>query len=306
VTWKRVASLVAVVIILAAFKRVIVLVLPVLTPISFFGKVVDETGNPVPNAEVHVDFVDTFGDGKDHTRRNEITDAQGCFSVSGHGMAILIEEITKDGYYPLHKLGQFQKDKSSGIYGYTKVGGNFNPHVNPHNPAILVLKKMGVTEPLIRTGGGQVPAKKDGTPIEISLTTGKMVSSGQGDIKVEVWTHDEAVAPNSNAHFDWRCRISVPNGGLAVRSNNFDFIAPETGYLTSDEIDMPASLETGWSYDVTRQYFLKLSGNRYARFELEMSAGGYQFFVFKSYLDPKPGSRNLEYDPTKEVKASMR
>jgi hypothetical protein len=57
-----------------------------------------------------------------------------------------------------------------------------------------------------------------------------------------------------------------------------------------------------WASDVPKQYFAKLPDGRYARFSIEFYAGGRNFVVFQSYLNPEPGHRNLEFDPAKQIK----
>jgi hypothetical protein len=52
----------------------------------------------------------------------------------------------------------------------------------------------------------------------------------------------------------------------------------------------------------TKEYFAKLPDGRYARFSIKFYAGNRNFIVFESYLNPKSGSRNLEFDPQKTVK----
>jgi hypothetical protein len=56
------------------------------------------------------------------------------------------------------------------------------------NPAIFVLQKMGMTEPLIHISSRTYRAPRNGTPVEVDLTTGRM--SGQGHLRVEAWTED--------------------------------------------------------------------------------------------------------------------
>jgi hypothetical protein len=52
----------------------------------------------------------------------------------------------------------------------------------------------------------------------------------------------------------------------------------------------------------TKKYFARLPNGRYARFSIKFYAGDRNFIVFESYLNPKPGSRNLEFDSQKTVK----
>ncbi|HTB79773.1 MAG TPA: carboxypeptidase-like regulatory domain-containing protein [Opitutaceae bacterium] len=262
-----------------------------LTPINFYGKVVDEKGHSIPEANVSISFADTPWEG--HTKITEKTDDSGMFHVIGHGLGIVIQ-VSKAGYYHLKQ--------SDGNFGYSKAGGPIDPHPDAAEPAIFVLRKIGSPVKLIQLER-DYSISKDGKPVEISLTTGKQVLGGQGDIKVEAWTYDQGHQTNSNLPYDWHCRISVSDGGgLIARTSEFDFEAPVDGYVTSDEINMPASGVSKWRSQVSREYFMKLSGDRYARMKFEMTAGGDHFFGIESYLNPSSGDRNLEFDPAQAIK----
>lgn len=95
---------------------------------------------------------------------------------------------------------------------------------------------------------------------------------------------------------DWRLEVSVPGGGLVVREDAMAFEAPEGGYLPSDTIEMPASLQR-WSRAAERSYFFRFVDGTTARADLRMHAGGDHFVVWESFFNPKPGSHNLESDP---------
>jgi hypothetical protein len=136
---------------------------------------------------------------------------------------------------------------------------------------------------------------RNGTPTEISLTTGKSVPAGKGDLRVEAWTNDET--PNAKGRYDWRCRITVPGGGLTEAKGNFAFEAPEDGYVPSIELGEKAD-QLRWLGDADRQFFVRLPNGRHARIKFSMIAGGDHFFLIESALNPEPGSRNLEAAPT--------
>jgi hypothetical protein len=256
-----------------------------LTPIQFYGKVVDTAGTPIGGATVSISAADHLGDGD--SKYEKTTDDAGLFSILTHGMGLVVN-VSKEGYYKVKE--------SAGLFGYSAMGGATNPHPDPHNPAIFVLRKMGDMEPLIMIHR-DVKVPKDGTPTQMNLTTGYTYQVTNGDIQVEAWTHDEGIPPNGNHPYDWRCKITVLGGGLQPRTGGeFDFTAPENGYQPSDEISMPAS-DPKWRDSQNREYFLKLANGEYARISFMMGVGGDHFFSITSYLNPQPGHRNLEYDP---------
>lgn len=199
-----------------------------LTPIVFYGKVVDTDGTPIDGASVSISSADSMED--NHSEYERTTDASGLFSISTHGMGLVIN-ISKDGYY--------KTKQSSGSFGYTKEGGSPNPHPDPKNPAIFVLKKMGTPESLIVIHRN-VKILPDGTQVQMNLRTGNTFNVTAGDIEVQAWIHDEGILPNHNRYYDWRCVITVPGGGIQTRTGEFDFEAPVDGYQNSNEVDMLA------------------------------------------------------------------
>jgi len=259
------------------------------TPIRFYGKVVDEKGIPISEANVHVSMHDHLLEG--YSKKELLSDKDGLFTVSGHGLGLGVM-VSKGGYYHLKE--------SDGTFGYAEGAGTGAPHPDPSNPAIFVLRKMGTAAPLVRVKGDfRIP--KNGTPVLVDLGTGRATGGSNQAIKVECWTNDQKVTnPNLNIPYDWRCQLTVPGGGVVKREGQFDFVAPEGGYQPVDEIDMPASLGTKWRSQVTRDYFVKLGNGEFARLNFMMTAGGDHFFSITSYLNPS-GSKNLEYDPAKQA-----
>jgi hypothetical protein len=242
----------------------------------------------ISDAKIELSPADQWDAG---SKYQQISDANGLFSITGiHGLGLAVE-VSKGGYYRLHQ--------SRGTFEYAiKTGNEMAPHRDPNEPAIFILRKMGETESLIVVKK-QVSLAKDGTPIHVNLQTGN-VSQGNGDdIQVAVWSTD---IPGTRQRYDWHSEISVPGGGLIRSSGEFDFEAPTEGYQSEDTINMPASTPT-WSDSFIQQYFVELPGGQYARIQFHLSAGGYNFLNLTSYLNPTPGDRNLEFDPAKAIKA---
>lgn len=257
------------------------------TPIEFYGKVVDENTNAVSNAIVHFVWTDLSPTG--NSEKNTISDQDGLFSLSNTTGKNLIVQVSKEGYYPYQRFGA--------AFNYAGENQNFIP--DAANPVIFRLKRKGVAEPLVHVQSPMGGPKgfridKDGTAIEISLKTGNAVPLGQGDLRVRSWTDNQGKVAGEK--YDWKCQISVPNGGILQSTSELDFEAPLDGYSAVDVIDMPANLETGWSSHESRNYFLKLANGNYARISFEMVAGGDHFFQLESFLNPS-GSRSLEFDP---------
>jgi hypothetical protein len=251
------------------------------TPIDFYGKVVDEKGNPIEGADITYTVTDKlWEDGKKY---NGKSDAQGLFSFNNRG-AILHVEVDKKGYYYIN-------NQSSGTINFStpkNAAPNYRPIPTKENPSIFVLREMGEIEKLLEIDGRQYDIPKNGEPIEINLIT-KQVS--RGHLKIESWTE-----PLTNGdRFNWRYQISVLGGGLIERKDRFNFEAPLEGYRSTDELSMNATDEK-WTADFGKEYFLKLAGGNYARVHIQFYPGtgdDRNFIVLKSFVNPS-GSRNLE------------
>lgn len=257
-------------------------------PIVFFGKVVDQTGNPVKDAKVYYSAADQyFGDS---SKYQGISDSIGRFSITGIRGAGVYVEVSKEGYDRI-------PDESYSSFGYGVPSGKRPP--TKGTPAIFTLRKKTEAEPLIAIDR-DVIVPKDGTPVEVSLKTGKAVLSGKGDLKIECWADDGQKDVQRRYH--WRFRLSVPDGGLVERTDTtFAFQAPADGYEPSEEFEMPPSVER-WKDSFDTSYFVRLRDGTYARMRFRITTGGDHYASITSYLNPQPGSRNLEFDSRKTVK----
>jgi len=268
------------------------------TPITFYGKVVDDKGKPLEDAKIALFALDHLDNMNSTGSKYELkSDAGGLFSIRGiHGMALNVT-ASKAGYYPL--------PESAGNFGYVPqtLGGNVKPpHPDSSDPAIFVLRKMGMSEPLVHQKK-DVTISKTGDAVPMDLRTGKTYGLSNPDILVQSWTLDQGIAPGTYKHYDWVCLITVPGGGLQARKGGeFDFEAPADGYQTYDKLEMSSAADP-WESRQSREYFLKLANGEYARMSFSMYAGGYNFFSIDSYLNPTPGHRNLEYDASMKLPA---
>lgn len=258
-----------------------------MTPIQFFGKVVDESGKPIEGALVKVMVADVpFSAGKSF---DFTTGAEGDFALTNaHGASVAVS-VAKEGYASL--------DKSRGMFRVGELQNAADPKMPaPGNPAVFVLQSLGKVEPLVKISTF-IRVPKTGQSVEVDLSNGKVAATGQENFRVEAWTNDQA--KNAQGRYSWKCKVSVPGGGLVERKSAAVFEAPVDGYQEADEINMPQDAKK-WSSKAQRQYFVKLGSGQYARVQFEMIAEGDHFFSIKSYLNPKPDSRNLASNSARE------
>lgn len=259
-------------------------------PVSFYGKVVDETGSPVPGATIKMSIHDKPL--ADSSSREAQSDIHGLFSLLEAKGAALVVTVSKDGYYSI--------DRGNGRFVYGGVRAK-SDRENPtmEVPAVFVLRKMGPTEPLVSFDRDFV-LLKDGTPVGISLLSGRTVPAREGDLVAQCWTKNDGLDPNRAEPFDWHMRLSVPDGGLVERVGEFNFSAPENGYRPSIDFEMGRDVQK-WRGSFGQEYFVRTRHGCFARINIRMTAGGGHFITVKSKFNPTPGRRNLEFDPATAI-----
>jgi hypothetical protein len=261
------------------------------SPIDFWGKVVDQDGQPVAGATVTLTVNNTPDPYGNLPKVTVLSDANGLFSLTGKNGLGLAVWASKDGYYST-------STQSAISLNYSLKGGVNQPFPTQEHPSVLVLKKKGKPAALVHKRL-HVSVPKDGTPVEINLTQGRAVAAGQGDLKVEAWAADHG--RDVSHPFDWKCQVMVLGGGLQTRTGELDFTAPADGYQSQEQVTMQADAPQ-WNGDMDRDYFLKLSNGSYVRMKFSMINGGDHFLALDYYLNPAQGDRNLEYDPAQQIK----
>jgi len=264
------------------------------SPIDFWGKVVDQNGNPVAGATATITLDSQWNDYDNKPKVTVFSDAHGLFSLTGKKGIGIVVYVSKDGYYSTEEqsaaaLNYFFKTSNNQNSFYR--GGTKEPFPTEAQPTVFVLTQKGPSAANLMYKHIRIPMLKDGTPVDIDLAQGRVVSAGQGDLRVESWVTDngkDVVHP-----FPWKCRVTVLGGGLQSRAGEIDFQAPSGGYQPLDEVDMPATASR-WSNKMMKQYFLQLKGNRYARMRFWMINGGNNFLSLDYYLNPQAGNQNLE------------
>lgn len=247
-------------------------------PIEFYGKVVDESSNPVAGAQVSFHWMETPTTHGSRSLNTE-SDSEGLFSLHDAFGPTLTVSVTKSGYYT----------SKSTPDGFRYALGNEPFHPDPRNPVVFHLLKKGKGESLVAMKRNY-PIPRDGTPVSINLETGASATGKNGDMVVQCWTHD--AEKQTGGKYDWRCVVSIPGGGAITNNDEFPFEAPENGYIPSLEINMPAN-RPDWTSDVDLKFYYRLADGRYGRMTFSMIAGGQHFCMINSVLNPT-GSRNLE------------
>ncbi len=260
---------------------------------DYYGKVIDQHGDPVVGATVKVDigyypFIPNGNFYPSHKTKRLTTNADGRFSIVGEeGESVSIDLVEKSGYeihYWFPPLTSFIFSRV-GIEGLKKVG-------NPDKPVIFHAWKKAEAEPLIhdilevgyRPDGKfyQVPLKGVKEQLKISFTV-------------------DPKGTNSNS-LDWSMKLKVIDGGLIESTDEFMNEAPLDGYISNLSYEYKKG-EKDFSDDIRKKFYLKArNGEVYGRLECRIHPY-YNDIVavdIKYWLNPN-GSRNLQYDRSKRI-----
>jgi hypothetical protein len=185
------------------------------TPIEFYGKVVDERDDPVPGAIVSLLWTDLSPNGSSQVIKE--TDVQGMFGLKGVRGKTLVVQISEGNYYTSLKSNQF-------AFEYSDPVDKAYHEPNSSRPVVFHLRRKGVAAGLI-SQYVKVPLLKNGTPVWFDFVTAKASDSGQ--LEVRSWKPEKDPLIGFS---DWRVRLSIESGGLAEITEEFPFLAPESGY----------------------------------------------------------------------------
>jgi hypothetical protein len=230
-------------------------------PISFYGRVLDDSGQPVPGADVHFEWnsLDSSGEMVREEARTT-SDADGRFSLLGKTGKRLFVDVLKEGYYgePTNRVA----------FEYAvPYEGLFLPQRD--RPVTFGLRKKGPGAELITSQRGVRPdlgvrAPRDGTPVRVDLLSRKVGEAGQLEIsqakpEYEHWRQAT----------EWTFRMAIPDGGFVEYHGEFPFQAPEAGYQPTVEFRF-SSRETNWAATLQKQYYIAFGQPRlYGRLLVE-------------------------------------
>ena len=242
-------------------------------PISFYGRVVDEKDQPVPEAKALITWTDESPKG--NSEREVFSDPQGFFSISGIRGKNLGVHVSKEGYY----TSRIQRT----YFEYAGTGPIFVP--DPRNPFIFRLRKKGEMPPLV-VYELEIPIKL-GEKVRVNLADGNL-DPKNGQLEIELLENVNGKRDEDNK---WALRLSVVDGGILLSTDEYPFTAPETGYQVSLEVNLESKKPPTWNGMVGSEFFLRTKDG-YGRIILKMIIGN-SFFRLATFFNPT-GSRNLE------------
>jgi hypothetical protein len=260
-------------------------------PIEFYGKVIDQDHRPVADATIHFQWTDLSPKGtSNHTT---VSDSNGIFALRGkHGKSLGVR-VGKVGYYTV--------DGGQGMVGFEYASPYEEWFYEPDEalPVIFRLLKKGAAEPLLQCSV-ELELPGNGSGRAVDLLVGKIAVTGQ--LQIKTWKPPLSTEPIPKP-YDWRIIIEIPGGGFVEHQDTFPFTAPEAGYVSSVDLHMSPDLGPQWRVGIEKNYYFRFGTSpRYGRLILRTNGDSKVVFV-DYYLNPKPGSRNLEFDPSKTAMA---
>lgn len=249
-------------------------------PINFYGKVVDESNQPVADADAHFSWTDLSVNGT--SEANAESDANGMFSLIDRTGKRLSVTVSKSGYY--------SRSSARGSYEYANpADGLFTP--DQSNPVVFHLRKKGVSVDLITSQFGMnstfpISIPRDGTPVNLDVMRRQVGGNGQiqiSEMKPEYSDWKKAT--------EWSFKMEIPDGGFMKESDEFPFEAPEKGYQPT--VEFKFQKDVNWTENLQKDYYIKFgTPARYGRLHIQtgISMGG----AILTYAINPDGSRNLE------------
>jgi hypothetical protein len=257
-----------------------------LTRQDFYGKVIDQYGQPVVGADVagHIALEQGWDSDEKYQHYKTQTDANGLFQFTGLRGASLGEKISKAGYE---------------IGGRKPYQGPVGEKTSPTDRGVYTMWKLRGSEPMVQKEFALKNLPYDGTPATFDLATGKKAPNG--DLQITLSRSPLQLHRGWDKH-DWTAKIEMLKGGLLPENDPYPNWAPEGGYQSSFETNM-SSNSVPWIANPAQSFYIKSSHGQYGRMFLKLytdSLGSNTVATVKLWINPS-GSRNLEFDPSKQI-----
>lgn len=242
------------------------------TPISFYGKVIDQDGEPVPDATILFSALNKpFNTNHPTTGYTRETDNDGIFSITGIRGSDLTIRVQKNGYQTL-------PSEFSSVYYSNPTRKVKIP--TEENPAVFVLEKLHEPTKLIKK---RITKKLglDGIPVSVLLYDGigMLTISLNSDYNRDTY-----------AYSAWQAEIKLSAGGFIETDKTYNFEAPIEGYKSELEYRVTGELKLKPKTIERSFYFTLNNGKYYGRMNLFISAAG--GFRLEYFVNPS-GGRNL-------------
>ncbi|OIQ89096.1 hypothetical protein GALL_290010 [mine drainage metagenome] len=258
-------------------------------PINYYGKVIDQYGEPVSEANVVGNVMLNVGlESSGYKTFTTTTDPAGLFQFTDLRGVNIGLSITKSGY-------------EIGKYDLASNGPDKGGHSTPADRVVFRMWKLHGAEPMVHWQLNRIGLAVDGTASSFDLVAGKR-ADGTGDIAIRFTRTPLSI--ERGKPFDWVLTFQIPTGGFAEITGPYANEAPTNGYQPTITIAEPASAKD-WTPSFEHAYFFTArNGQVFGRMTVHL-VGDYvtppTHFELEVYANPA-GSRNLEFDAAKAYK----
>lgn len=224
--------------------------------IVYFGKVLDQHGDPVSGAVVTYTAQSGYlaeGDGKQLTSTNE----DGIFEISGvKGVGLTIIGIAQDGYRI--GLGELQYFDNYMRFDDSQL---WSDHSSLENAAFYPAWKIEGPYP-------HTSLAESGYHLEPGTTYSLDFLKREGKVDVVEGRHNlDLIVRIDRTETDWSMTLETPNGGLIEHDGSTAYQAPLDGYFRTEVL-----ITGGREGLATEKHFFIRSRDLYSRVSLEIVA----------------------------------
>jgi hypothetical protein len=260
------------------------------TPIEFYGKVVDQNGQPVAGATADLQWTGIQGEALD--KATKITGTDGRFVLSGVEGKLLSVWVHKDGC-----VGKMEVQ---GDYDFADFSAPNFYLPDSNNPIVFRVWKLGNSEPMFKNHAyGDLTV--DGKLFWLDVKNGRF--GDVGDVAFSVFRHNLEKGRESGYTLTVQ---AAPGGGMTVSSGEeFMFQAPAGGYQTAIRIEQAAmrnGSDMGFKVTQNLRFYMRTADGKYMAVSAEVGQSGFPKADVSALIFYNPsGSRNLEFDDKKQI-----
>jgi hypothetical protein len=258
-------------------------------PIEYFGRLLDQNDNPVPDARILFSVTRGLPPSESFVRGTVTSDPSGRFKISGYTGGRLGLQPEKNGYLIA----------STNLYPiFSRMRPTLQYHPNPNDPTIIRMWKSEGHVNLLPIDQ-EYEIRADGTPVIVDLLGQRL--SDSGDLRVSVYRGGN-FGPN-HLQFNWSYSLEALQGRvkeISFPELQITFAAPTNGYSQSISEKFQANSAGAWTIISKAIVMSSRNGNVYAKFlcEVGIHEDGTASIRLTRGVANTNGSRNLE-DRTK-------